>query len=170
MKENRTSLRTTVLAFLLAAACGVLLHGLFDVWPCILTEFIAPVNESIWEHSKIILWPLLAAEYLLLDKKRRVRGFLAALLSVMLMLLAGWLYHIELGGTQLIVDLLIYVASLTLFFVWRNLLKLPLRWEGTVVAALLILIGLIVAFTVNPPHGMLFRDPILADAWVHLAC
>ena len=35
---------------------GAILHGLFDLWPSILTEFAAPVNESIWEHMKIVFW------------------------------------------------------------------------------------------------------------------
>lgn len=49
---------------------GAILHGLFDLWPSILTEFAAPVNESIWEHMKIVFWPLLVGLLVLYGGKK----------------------------------------------------------------------------------------------------
>ena len=44
-----------VLAFLLAFP----LHFLYDTFPSFITSIITPVNESIWEHMKIIFGSIL---------------------------------------------------------------------------------------------------------------
>ena len=64
-KEQSWNLLRTFVCITIA---GTLLHGLFDLWPSILTEFVAPVNESIWEHVKIVFWPLLVGLTMLYDK------------------------------------------------------------------------------------------------------
>ena len=50
-----------ILCWLAAAALGVLLHFLFDWFPNPVTALFSPVRESIWEHVKLIYFPLLAA-------------------------------------------------------------------------------------------------------------
>ncbi len=40
---------------------GVLLHFLYEWLPNPLTALLAPVRESLWEHVKLIFWPLLLA-------------------------------------------------------------------------------------------------------------
>ena len=35
------------------------LHFLYDRLPCFITSIIAPVNESIWEHMKLLVTPVL---------------------------------------------------------------------------------------------------------------
>lgn len=34
---------------------SALLHGIYEMWPNVLTSILFPVNESIWEHGKLIL-------------------------------------------------------------------------------------------------------------------
>ena len=44
--------------FLCAAFLGVVLHFLYGWWPNGVTAMISPLGESIWEHVKILYWPL----------------------------------------------------------------------------------------------------------------
>ena len=61
------------------------LHFLYDIFPNFLTSVISPINESIWEHMKLIytsylIWGLI--EYFLLEKNKEVNNFLLQLFLV----------------------------------------------------------------------------------------
>lgn len=154
----------------LVVLMGVGLHYVFDWWPSILTEFFAPVNESIWEHGKLVFWPLLLVFGLRGRGKDAQRWLGAILIATLGTLLLGWTWHVVLGGTAVWVDVAIYVAAICLAFVLAELLPLQ-PVSAPVLAGLTIVFGaLIFAFTLNPPQGTLFNDPALADAWVILPC
>ena len=73
------------LVFALAVLGGAALHFLYDVWPNPLTAVLAPVNESVWEHLKLLYWPFLAAAFVLArgadDARGRWCGLLVGLLA-----------------------------------------------------------------------------------------
>ena len=50
-----------LLAFVLAVLAGAGLHFVYGPCPQGVTALFSPVNESIWEHVKILFWPYLAA-------------------------------------------------------------------------------------------------------------
>ena len=61
------------------------LHFLYDVFPNFLTSIFAPVNESIWEHMKIIFTAYLlygGVEYLIFREKTKWNNFLLQLFIV----------------------------------------------------------------------------------------
>lgn len=62
------------LVFTLAVLGGAALHFLYDVWPNPLTAVLAPVNESVWEHLKLLYWPFLAAAFVLARGADDARG------------------------------------------------------------------------------------------------
>lgn len=154
----------------LTVLMGVGLHFLFDWWPSILTEFFAPVSESIWEHGKLTFWPLLGVFALRGRGAQAQRWLLAAVLATLALLLAGWTYHVALGGTELWVDLVLYVLSILLGFLLAALLPLEADALPFAIGTAVVFAALLVAFTLNPPSGTLFNDPALADAWVNLPC
>ena len=82
------------LVFTLAVLGGAALHFLYDVWPNPLTAFLAPVNESVWEHLKLLYWPFLAAAFVLArgadDARGRWCGLLVGLLATPLLLLGAY--------------------------------------------------------------------------------
>ena len=53
------------LSFLAAVGLGTAGHFLYELWPNALTALIAPVNESVWEHLKLLYFPPLAVFLLL---------------------------------------------------------------------------------------------------------
>ena len=81
-----------IAGFLFVSVVGTLLHFLFD-WSgeSRLVALIAPVNESIWEHMKLVLWPMAVfalVEYRSIGKEigrfwcAKLKGLLTALLLI----------------------------------------------------------------------------------------
>ncbi len=44
-----------ILSIFLIFGLSVLFHFIYDLFPCFFTSLFFPVNESIWEHNKIII-------------------------------------------------------------------------------------------------------------------
>ena len=150
--------------YLIAAAAGVALHALFQRFPNPILAIISPVRESVWEHVKLLYFPLLAVSLLLgRDGKTATRTpWLLSTLAVCAVLPgAGYLYHIVLRGESLYVDLALYFILLALGFLLPRALWPLCEWPGTDKAAvvLTVLLGaLIVWFTFFPPMTALFAD------------
>ena len=80
------------LAFAATTVAGACLHFLYDLRPALLTALLSPVNESLWEHLKILYWPCLIAGALLARGRREELAprMAALLLSCAAMLAVGW--------------------------------------------------------------------------------
>ena len=52
MSLKKLKILGVIMAFLLCFP----LHFLYDKIPSFITSIISPVNESIWEHMKILFW------------------------------------------------------------------------------------------------------------------
>ncbi len=154
----------------LTALLGVGLHFAFQLWPSIVTEFFAPVNESIWEHGKIVFWPLLLVLGLRDGRRRCGRWLLGALTATVLAVALGWVWHVALGGSLPVMDALIYAAGIVTAFLLAEWLPDRRELLPVAVGLTVLFVALLLAFTLCPPRGTLFNDPVLADAWVVLTC
>ena len=101
----------------LSILAGSALHFLYDLWPNPLTAVFAPVNESVWEHLKLLYWPFLAAAFVLTkdeaDGRKSWCGLLAGLLGAPLLLLGA--YYTLLSGFALYglpLDLILYALAM----------------------------------------------------------
>lgn len=155
-----------ILAFVLTALAGTGLHFAYDLWPVPLVGLFTPVNESVWEHLKLLYWPFLAASALLCAHRQHQAacwgGHLAALLGMPLVLLG--VYYILLAGfgvQSLVVDIGLYYLTLALSFF------LSCRWGkrgtlGRFAGILVILAGLygaaLILFTMAPPELPIFIE------------
>lgn len=160
--------RRLFLAFVITTLVGAAMHFLYDLLPSPLTALLAPVNESIWEHLKLIYWPYLAAMLLVTGKGARGnRGswlFTLLVISVT-MLLAGYVYHISLGLDRLAFDILLYIFLMALGF-WLPGRLNPTNARCTPVLLLVIALGaVIVLFTFLPPDHILFADLTGVHTW-----
>ena len=168
------SKRQLLLTCIAAMLAGSLLHFLYTWWPNPVTALLSPINESLWEHVKLVFWPYLGVAALLnRGRPGGIRPWLLLLpLLAGLMLALGWLYHITLGGEAMWVDLAIYALVMVLGF-W-----LPTRFSGPFTGArwalpalcALLLAGLILWFTLWPPELLLFRDLSATGSWLPLPC
>ena len=105
------------IALIVAAVGGTALHFLYALLPNAVTALIAPVNESVWEHLKLLYWPFLAAAFVLTkgeaDGRKRWCGLLAGLLRAPLLLLGAY-YTLSCGFALhgLPLDLILYVLAM----------------------------------------------------------
>ena len=159
---------------LAAMVLGGGLHFLYQYVPGAVSALFSPVNESLWEHVKLIYWPyLLFALWLNRGRPGGVRPWLLVLPGLCaLMLLLGYLYHIVLGGEAMWVDLAIYAVVMALGFWLPTQFSGPfsgVKWALPVIvsAVLGVLIGL---FTLWPPEHILFVDLSSASAWFQIPC
>ncbi len=168
---KQTISRWQLAGFLFTSVLGTFLHFLFDLTgENIVAALFSAVNESIWEHIKLIYYPMLIfslMEYRVWGKE--VEGFWCAKLKGMLLalVLIPALYYTYTGALGISADWF----NVTIFFitaaaVYRTETK-HLR-EGQVWClgsrtsfALLLAIGaLFVYFTFATPRLPLFRDPV----------
>ena len=110
--------RQLAVTWIAAILAGCVLHFLYEWQPNAVTALFSPVNESLWEHVKLVFWPFLgAALYLNRGRPGGTRPWLLMLpLLSALTLLLGWVYHVTLGGEAMWVDITLFVLVMTLGF------------------------------------------------------
>lgn len=124
--------KAALITFVVATLAGSCLHFVYALWPNGLTALLAPVNESLWEHVKILYWPCLLSGVLLVRREPESLGARAfsLLLSAAVMLGVGYLYHVVLEGDSLFFDVALYVLVMAAFFLLPCFLRTPV-WSRT---------------------------------------
>ena len=160
----KKSTKMLLIAYLAAAAAGVLLHFLYQWFPNPVLALISPVRESVWEHVKLLYFPLLVVS-LVMGRGGKGAGcapwLLGMIVSCAVMVGVGYLYHVTFRGESMIVDLALFFLPLALGFLLPRVLWLLCEWPGMDKAAWALagLLGiLIVWFTFFPPNTALFAD------------
>ena len=157
-----------IAAFVLTALAGTALHFAYDLCPVPLVGLFAPVNESVWEHLKLLYWPFLAAAFVLTkgeaDSRSSWCGLLAGLLSAPLLLLGAY-YTLSCGFALhgLALDLILYVLAMAGGFrLARHLQKaeLPAWLCGVLVIAAGICGAALALFSFAPPELPIFTPPV----------
>lgn len=163
------------LVFALAALAGFPLHSLYQWLPNPFFALFSPVNESIWEHGKLIYWPALAAA-LALGHGQRAHWFrpfaMSITVSVAVMNAAGYVYFGLLGRDDMVFSIVLYFLCLLLALLPPMLLKGPwnsLFWLFWLLLFLILGLALCV-FPYYPPDGFLFMDPSVARTWSTIPC
>lgn len=152
---------------------GTLLHFFYDfTGGSTLAALFAPVNESVWEHAKMIVWPVtlwwwlyacFSGKQYVADTEKWAAGSLFALITALILMPLIYYFYTEAFGTELLwVDILI----LFLCFLSGQLAGLHTYRYGNGIYPLLVLIVfaaviLIFAwFTFFPPRIPWFQDPV----------
>lgn len=156
--------KKVTITLLAALALGVVLHFLFDWLPSPITAMVSPVRESLWEHLKILLIPLLLSG-LYFTHSRGLDGLAPWLLTLPIiagaMLLAGYVYHISLQGSWVGFDLILYGVLMVAGFILAHRLAPLTQRPGIPLLCLvvaLVLGWLMIWYTFFPPDGVLFLD------------
>lgn len=157
--------------FIFTAVVGTLLHFLFD-WTggdAVVALFSA-VNESIWEHLKLLFYPMVAVaviEYSFWGK--HVDSFWCIKLTGMLvgLVLISVVYYTYTGILGVKADwfniAIFFLAAAVVYWVETKLFQggfaCPIR-SGVAVALIGLIAAVFTVFTFMPPHIPLFQDPI----------
>ncbi len=105
-----------ILVAILTALGGTALHFLYDVLPGPLTALISPINESVWEHLKLLYWPMLLGASALAghsrEKRRLWSSFFVAVLFAPIFLLLCFYGLKALGLESVVLDIALYYISI----------------------------------------------------------
>ena len=147
---------------------SALLHFIYDWFPNFFTSLFFPVNESIWEHNKIIVVSFLVlaiAEKLYYKKEKNVifaevLSSLVCMILVMLIFTPIYLYILK-TNDNMIVTFAIYIFAIIISqIVSYQLLNKEynpkLEEFGVILFVIFFLINII--FTYYPPKLALFYD------------
>lgn len=165
-KQLISALAGTAAAFALSA----LLHFVWDWSGRFLPAAIfAAVNESVWEHIKIMAWSYLAwsfaAQSIMKTNARRLLiGRTLGVLTVMIGVVCGfYIYSGILGSSVIWVD----IASTAVWLlageiVCLRIINAPKKIDEVyplALAVLVLVVVMLLCFTVSAPRLGLFRDP-----------
>lgn len=155
--------------FIFTSIVGTLLHFLFDLtggnWAA---GLVSAVNESIWEHMKLIYVPMVifaVIEWKFTGKDIcgfwcvKLRGILLALILIPV------LYYAYTGILGISADwfniAIFFIAAGAAYRYEAKAERRPCGMGNKAAVGIILLIGLIFAvLTFFPPHIPLFRDPI----------
>jgi hypothetical protein len=131
---------------------------------------IAPVNESVWEHLKMVLWPSII--YSLFQYKllyEHVNNFWTAktaaiCIAMLTIVLVFYLYTAFTGRSILIIDISLFAASIIIGQLVSSRIMTSTALPDTVGKLSLVFLMLIVLtfmlFTYHPPCFPIFKDPL----------
>lgn len=156
-----------ITGFFINSALAVVFHFLYEWLPYPLTAAIAPVNESIWEHIKIIFFPYLLWCILefMICKPQNVQAFIYSkayslvLLPIMLVIF-NYTYSGIIGRNIIFIDISnTFIYLLIAFMVsYKSYEKRWRKFAGAAEIAALFFITALIVFTFAPPHIPLFFD------------
>lgn len=160
--------RQAAAGFFFVLLLGTLSHFLYDLTGQ--NSFIGlfvPVSESVWEHTKLLFFPMLlyAAGLLLIQKKNRpctgISLCFGILLGTLLIPVLYYAYTGILGKNIFFLDLAVFGISVLCAFLLFYLLAASCRLQQGFLpwTAVCILFLCFLLFTLHPPEGELFRDP-----------
>lgn len=160
--------RRWIAAWGLTFIAGSLLHFLYNLLPNPLTALIVPVNESVWEHMKLLFWPYLAAAWVLVRGEKEPwqawAGHLLALLAMPLGLMG--IYYLLSAGLEvegLWIDIALYALTLAAGFALAHHAgrsQRLARLAPVLLLAVCLWAVLLTLFTFAAPALPLFEPPV----------
>ena len=160
---KKTRIYAIIGIFLLSFLC----HFVFDFFPCILTSIFFPVNESIWEHMKILFTATILygiIDYIILSKNNisfnnfSLQLFASAFLAISIFLIIYFpIYNTygELLPLTLIIMLITYIICQ---YISYKILKLRnIQYVNTLSIILIIIMYIIFTYlTYFPLENYIF--------------
>jgi hypothetical protein len=149
---------------------GTLLHSAYHNTNFWLLALISPANESVWEHLKIGIWPVLFFALIEYPFIRSIaKNFLEAKVAQayttsISTLIIFYSYTFILGHNLLPLDILTFILAVLIGqYVSYKLLtanELDEFFNHMASSALYVMIGIIVYATYFPPHYPIFMDTL----------
>ncbi len=156
--------------FVFCCIFGTLLHFVYE-WSgeLVFAGLFCPVNESVWEHLKLIYMPYLIwsiAEVFILkaDKGNLFGAKLCGVLSGMLIILfIHYTYTGAAGSESMVADILSFFAGVAAAFLISYTLIKNTQYKGNfseIISFILLITlgGIFILFTFAPPLIPLFED------------
>jgi len=150
---------------------GFIIHNLYELFPNFITIILAPVNESIFEHLKMIftsymIW-IIIKRSILKNKDIKENNFLfleslTALFNILIFLII-FIPIYNYFGENLTLTLVIYFVTIALSQTINYFIELKKDYKSLNILSFIAIILIYISttyLTYNPPKTELFLDPI----------
>ena len=168
MKKKLPLKTFELLSTIFAIGMGTLLHFTFD-WsgnnPVV--GLFSAVNESTWEHLKILFIPMLITTIIGYFYYKdipnylctKVKGIVLAMISVVVLF---YTYKGVFGTSIAFINIMIFIIAIIIGEIYTyKKIKLNISCNNlTSLISLLVLTSCFIIFTFAPPHIGLFEDPV----------
>ena len=165
MNKIKLKILGTIIAFILT----FILHNLYTNIPNIITSIITPVNESIWEHMKLLFTSILISgviQKLIVKYKKLdinnvcISNFTGAITSIIIFLIV-YLPIYNLIGKDFTITIIIMLLSIIIaeYISYLIMNKKDLKMENHAIIFTIIVYITFFILTIYPPHNNLFIDP-----------
>ncbi len=167
---ERKQRKITIFSFLIATLLGVLFHFLYELTgKQRIAGFFFPVNESTWEHLKLVFYPIAlvsVGEYFFAPHKTphffciKIHSMFLGMLAVIVFF---YTYSGILGTTVDWFNIVIYVIAMAISYWYsyqkiKNPLHAPCNFTFSI-ASFTVMAILFMIFSLYPPQIGLFAIP-----------
>ena len=160
--------RYTIIGIIFVLVIGTLAHFLYD-WTGSnhIVGFFTPINESVWEHMKLLFFPMLLYSLIMIMKFQQKYSCATSalcfgiLVGTFLIPLFYYTYTSILGKNVFILDISIFVLSTIIAFWLSFKLTLSCRFEScTSLLCIMVCILFVyfLIFTYHAPDITIFQD------------
>ncbi len=158
-----------IFGFVFTSIAGTLLHFLPDIAANNFVYLIAPTNESVWEHLKLLFYPALffmIFEYFAYGKE--ASGFIGAklrgiLLGEAVIVAAHYIFSGIIGKDVSWIDITLFFVGAAIAYIVPYMMMKSERSKSfsarNAVAVFVLIIALFTIFTFMPPRLGIFIDP-----------
>ena len=189
MKIIKTKPSTPITSFIIwcifTILLGVFFHFIYDLLnrPFLIGLFF-PVNESIWEHLKLVILPftIFGIIYSFITRKKQLslNNFwyylsISIIISMVIIPTLHYTYRSIFKTVPDFVNIIIYILSIIIsfYYIYTNMKKEYIHVSSknknpTGILIIISLFLLFIVFTIYPPKLELFRDPITNTFGIYL--
>lgn len=164
----------TIIGAVFVLIMGTFSHFLYD-WSgkTPIVGFFTPVNESIWEHMKLLFFPMFLYSFIMILKFRRKYPCIVSalcfgiLMGALLIPLFYYTYTYILGKDIFILDIGTFILSIVIAFWLSYKLTLSCKLESYTSLLCILVCALFVCFlvfTYHPPDTTIFQDPTAVNS------
>lgn len=144
-------------------------HFLYDKFPCFLTSIFAPVNESIWEHMKLLFGSIIVSgiiqKSIIIYRKGKVNNicfsnFIGALLSIPIFLILFLPIYFIIGENFILtISIMLLTIILSEIISYKIMNQKDFNMENKTIIFVIIIYSIFTLLTYFPLKNVLFIDP-----------
>ena len=164
MSKKKLKVLGGILAFLFCFP----LHFLYDKFPCFFTSIFAPVNESIWEHMKILFGSIILAgviqKIIVITKKLEFNNicfsnFIGAILSIPIFLIMFLPIYYNFDHNLIVTIIIMGITiGISEVIAYRIMNMQDLGFEKITISFVIIVYLIFTILSYHPLNVEIFRD------------
>lgn len=157
-----------IFGLFLAFGLCFLIHFVYDKFPCFFTSIVAPVNESIWEHMKILFGSIILSgviqKIIILVKKEDdtnicISNFIGAVLSIPIFLVIYLPIYYAFGESFIVTIIIMFISlAIAEFIAYKIMMMEDWKLESVTIFLVIVVYIIFGVLTYYPLEIDLFLD------------